>query len=140
MFSDGGIQIELKDFQPVHERCEGCNRTVNDKELGFVRCEAYINPTYWWTGGKYCPLAVREVLSVQDVVKMAIEKGVITKDSGLFTYNNQRFSGIKSLMGLFRRNQNLYADLKRSVGIIDTVKEEGKTRVGQQKGKKHRRF
>lgn len=140
MFAEGGIKIELKDFQPIHERCEGCNRAINEEELGFVRCEAYTNPTYWWNDNRYCPLAVQEVISVQDVVKIAIEKNVIGKDSGLFTYNRQRFSSIKSLMGLFRRNQNLYADLKRSVGIVDTVKEEGKTRVGQQKGKKHRRF
>lgn len=64
MFAEGGIKIKLKDFQPIHDKCvtdvEGinrCNRVYDDEKLGYLRCLAYINPSYWWDHIGSCPLA-----------------------------------------------------------------------------------
>lgn len=60
----GGVKIELKDFKPVHDKCakdirkdDRCEKIIDDKELGCLRCAAYIDPSYWWDHKGKCPLA-----------------------------------------------------------------------------------
>ena len=137
--TDGGIKINLKDFQEVHDKCEGCDKILNDKELGYMRCQAYVNPTYWWSNGRECPLVSKGTISLHDVVKRAIGEGVITKDGPYFMYNHQGLSSsINGVIGALKRNRSMCNDIKRKLGIaIDS--EQGKVRVGQQKQKKKKR-
>jgi len=131
------MKAELKEFQPITERCGSCSRAVDEEELGYKRCTAYINPTYWWTGNKCCPLIEREALSVQDIVKMAVKEGIIRKEGTLFVYGGRSIANsISGLIGGIKRNRGLLTDIKRKLGMRDVEEEQGKIRVGQQKQKK----
>lgn len=73
MLSGGGVRIELKDFQPIHDKCatsekedERCNKICDEPELGYRRCSAYVNPSYWWDHRGHCPLASHVSLSEKD--------------------------------------------------------------------------
>ena len=131
------MEILAKDWKPVVEGCVGCARVMDDKELGFERCNAYINPSYWWSGGRHCPLTAKEMVTAADVAKMAIEEGIITKQSGNFVYANQRVAGnVGAVTSLLKRNKSILAEVKRKLGMTDGDTDQGKVRVGQQKQKK----
>jgi len=133
----GNMKVELKEFQPIVEQCGNCSRAVDEEELGYKRCGVYINPTYWWAGDKYCPLIERESLSAQDIVKMAVKEGIITKEGNLFVYGGRSIANsISGLIGGIKRNREFLTDLKRKLGIHDGAEEHGKVRVGQQKQRK----
>jgi hypothetical protein len=133
------VQIELKEFQPISEKCGDCHRAVEEQELGYRRCTAYVNPSYWWSDGRNCPLMARQTLSIQDVVKMAIQEGIIIKDGPLFVYGGRKLAGsIAGLIGSMKQNRQLLTDVKRKLGMQDIEEESGKIRVGQQKQKKGR--
>lgn len=134
------MKISLKDFQPITENCIGCEKVVDEPELGHERCAAYINPSYWWSGGRSCPLTSKGILTPNDIAKMAIKEGLIVKEGIAFVYEGQKIpGGTDAVASLVRRNRNIYVDLKRKLGITDSADEQGKVRVGQQKQKKVRR-
>lgn len=87
----GGVKIELKDFQPIHEKCakgikEGdqCDKVFFDKELGYTRCIAYIDPSYWWDRKGNCPLAshTQELSEKEKVRRGAIRRRVGQQKQG----------------------------------------------------------
>lgn len=41
--------------EPIVESCVGCDRVNLEGEVSF--CKAYMKPAYWWSCGRYCPLA-----------------------------------------------------------------------------------
>lgn len=135
------MNIELKEFRPIVEQCGACSRAVEDEELGFKRCSAYINPSYWWIGGRSCPLTAKGVINAADIAKMALKEGLIKSEGGLFLYNNQRIAAnVGGVAAFIKRNKPVLEGLKRQLGITDgTGDPEGKVRVGQQKQKKSRR-
>ena len=132
------MEVRLEEFQPITEECGTCIRAVDEKELGYKRCGAYINPSYWWSGDKHCPLVAKESMSTQDVIKMAIKGEVIKRDRAGFVYQGRILSGnMSELIGTVKRNKELLADIKRKLGIQEVIEEDqGKVRVGQQKQKK----
>lgn len=134
------MKILKEEFLPVAEECGNCERTLHDEELGYKRCAAYLNPSYWWTGGRHCPLVSSGILSVADIVKIAVKEGLIKKEGTAFIFSGQRIlGGMGAVIGLFKRNKNFLSDVKRQLGITTGSEEEqGKVRVGQQKQKKIR--
>lgn len=129
------MKVEKKEFQPVVEECEGCKRIVNDKELGYKRCSTYLTPWVWWRDDKHCPLSDTEALSHEQVIRMAIKKNIITKDSGTFIYNRQNVgTNIDGIVRVLKRNQNMYSEIRHKLGIVKNS-SQGKDRVGQQKHK-----
>lgn len=80
IISGGGVRVELKDFQPVHDRCskgvregEKCDKIYDDKELGYERCSAYLSPSHWWDHVGNCPLASHMTdLSAKEKAKVRV--------------------------------------------------------------------
>jgi len=131
------MQVELKEFQPIDEKCGDCHRSMEEEELGYKRCGVYINPSYWWSSGRKCPLMAKQALSTQDIVKMAIKEGIIIKEGPIFIYGGRKLAGsISGLIGSIKQNRQLLSDIKRKLGMQDSEEESGKIRVGQQKQKK----
>ena len=77
-----------KEKLPAHEKCSNCNRTYKDESNSNIYCKVYINPNYWWSGDRYCPLADREKMMPSDVVNMAIGSGLVISDGKFRVYKN----------------------------------------------------
>jgi hypothetical protein len=49
---------EEKDFLPIVESCQGCEKATDSLILkDEQRCVAYLNPAIHWRNGNSCPLA-----------------------------------------------------------------------------------
>lgn len=137
---DGGVRIKLEDFQPVHDNCESCDRIIDDPTLGYMRCKSYINPTYWWSYGRSCPLVDKGAVSIHDVVKKAIATGLIIKEKAFYIYNHQGLSStIDGVINALKLNRGMCTEIRRKLGLSVDETEQGKIRVGQQKHKKKKR-
>lgn len=130
------MKVNKDEFLPVAEECKSCPKVF--KHEGERKCEAYINPPYWWTQGRRCPLAKAERLTTFDIASMAIKQEIFIEKEGVFLYDGKQAApNINGLAQLMNRNKQLLVEVKGKLGIHDgDVEDVGKVRAGQQKQKK----
>lgn len=127
------------EFLPIHENCSDCSKTVKDGD--HRRCEAYVNPTYWWSNGRVCPLKPSKMMGIPDIAQLAAKEGIVTTEGGVFSYGGKKIA--KSIGGVtqfLKSDKIALAAVRKKLGIHDGDTEQGKVRVGQQKQKKKGRI
>jgi hypothetical protein len=49
--------------EPIVEACQGCERINLEGDITY--CKAYVRPAFWWSNGRYCPLAIHFKLETE---------------------------------------------------------------------------